>query len=313
MATSALLARARRRPFALGWSSRLGLGLLLRRSGLLADALHVARFANEPRHLGETAALDADVGENGIDQRRLDAVAQGRVDHFVGRAASAPIAAAIAAGQAVDVQNADALDLLHRLGALAHNALDPIEQLAAEQRVAGLVGEHVLGLVEQFLALGLDRRPYPFGLGGDALLFGFLLRDEHFDGLAPLGDLAVAHGDDALGGFGRARLGGLRFRLRGGMLERLLLEDDRFLHQRCLDILLAVNLQFTQIALAPDAGLVEAAVRSDARALDFLVGGDLGFLQGLDTRDFELFDHAPALQPRCFQRLLPRHFGGFDV
>src|ERR1700730_3918915 len=108
MATSALLARARRRPFALGWSSRLGLGLLLR-SGLLADALHVARFANEPRHLGETAAFDADVGENGIDQRRLDAVAQGRVDHFVGRAASAPVAAiaAIAAGQAVDMQNAD--------------------------------------------------------------------------------------------------------------------------------------------------------------------------------------------------------------
>jgi len=39
----------------------------------------------------------------------------------------------------------------------------------------------------------------------------------------------------------------------------------------------------------------------------------ISLLQGLDTRDFELFDHAPALQPGCFQRLLPRHFGGFDV
>src|SRR5258708_16432501 len=105
MATSALLARARRRPFALGWSSRLGLGLLLRRSGLLADALHVARFANEPRHLGETAALDADVGENGIDQRRLYAVAQGRVVHFVGPAPSPPIAAPIASVQSVALTN----------------------------------------------------------------------------------------------------------------------------------------------------------------------------------------------------------------
>ena len=117
------------------------------------------------------------------------------------------------------MQDADALDLLHRLDALAHDALDAVEQLAAEQRVARLVGEHVLGFVEQLLPLGFDRRTHPFGLGADALLLGFLFRDQHFDRLAPLGDLAVAHGDDAFGRLGCASLGILGFRLRGGMFE----------------------------------------------------------------------------------------------
>ncbi len=46
------------------------------------------------------------------------------------------------------MQNADSLDLLHRLDAFPHDAFDTIEQLAAEQRVAGLVGEDVLRLVK---------------------------------------------------------------------------------------------------------------------------------------------------------------------
>ena len=86
------------------------------------------------------------------------------------------------------MQDADALDLLHRLDALAHDALDPVEQAAAEQPVARLVGEHVLGLVEQLLRFGFDRGADLVGLGGDALLFRLLLGEHHLDGLAALGD-----------------------------------------------------------------------------------------------------------------------------
>src|SRR6266403_3667799 len=217
------------------------------------------------------------------------------------------------AGQTVDMQDADALDLLHRLDALAHNALDAVEQLAAEQRVARLVGEHVLGFIEQLLPLGFDRRTHPFGLRADTLLLGFLLGDQHFDRLAPLGDLAVAHGDDAFGRLGRARLGVLGLGMRGRMLQRFLIESNRLLHQRRLDLLLALDLQLAQLPLATNAGLVETTVRGDARALDLLVRGNLGFLQGLDAADFELLDHAPALQPSRFERLFPRHFAGLDV
>ena len=96
------------------------------------------------------------------------------------------------------MEDADALDLLHRLDALAHDALDTVEQLAPEQRVARLVGQHVLGFVQQLLRLRLDRGADPLGFGGDPRLLGLLLGQQDFDRLAPLGDLAVAHRDDAL-------------------------------------------------------------------------------------------------------------------
>ena len=109
-----------------------------------------------------------------------------------------PLPPAVAV-EAVDLEDADALDLLHRLDALAHDALDAVEQLSAEQRVARLVGEHVLGLVEQPLRLGLDGGADALGFGGDPGLLGLLLGDHDLDGPATLGDLALARGDDALG------------------------------------------------------------------------------------------------------------------
>ena len=129
------------------------LRLALGRRCLLADARHIARLADQAAHLGEAAALDADIGQDGIDQRRLHAIAQGRIDHLVGGAAPAAAAAAV---EAVERHDADALDLLHRLDALAHDAFDAVEQLAAEQRIARLVAQHVLGFVEQPLRLRLD-------------------------------------------------------------------------------------------------------------------------------------------------------------
>ena len=68
-----------------------------------------------------------------------------------------------------------------------------------------LVGQHVLGLVDEPLRLGLDRRAHALRLRGDARLLGRLLGEQHFDGLAPAGDLALAHGDDLLLRLGRAR------------------------------------------------------------------------------------------------------------
>src|SRR5262249_31415123 len=131
---------------------RLGVALLAR--GRVLDALHVARLANEAGHLGEAAALDTNVRENGINQRRLHAIAQGGIDHLV-RGAAPAIADAVAV-EAVDLKDADALDLLHRLDALAHDAFDAVEQLAAEQRIACLICQHVLGLVQHPLRFGLN-------------------------------------------------------------------------------------------------------------------------------------------------------------
>ena len=182
----------------------------------ILDALHVARLANQAGHLGKAAALDADVGEDRVDQRGLHAVAQRRIDDLVGGAAAAAAAAAI---EAVDLEDADALDLLHRLDALAHDALDAVEQFAAEQRVARLVGQHVLRLVEQALRLGLDGGADALGFGGDPRLLGLLLGDQYLDGLAPLGDLALARGYDALGRFRRVHPCIFRRRLGRGFLQ----------------------------------------------------------------------------------------------
>src|SRR6266480_687079 len=120
------------------------------RCGFL-DALHVTRLTNKARHFRQASALDADIGKDRVDQRRLHAVTQRRVYHLVGGAAAAVAAAAV---EAVHLQDADTFDLLHRLDALAHDALDAVEQLAAEQRIARLVGEHVLRLVQEPLRLG---------------------------------------------------------------------------------------------------------------------------------------------------------------
>src|SRR3954468_10949663 len=275
------------------------------------DTLHVARFANEAGHLGKAAAFDADIGQDRVDQRRLHPVTQRGIDHLVGRAATASTTA-VPAIEAVDTENPDALDLLHRLDAFAHDALDAVEQLAAEQRVARLVGEHVLGFVEQPLCLGLDGGPDALGVGRDLRLLGPLLRQQHLDGLLAFCDFAVAGGDDAFGRFGCPHARILGRHLGSGFFQRLLIEGDGLFHQRRFNFLLAINLELAQIALAADAGFVEAAVGGDARPLDFLAGGDLGLLQRLDAGDFELFDRAPARETGGFERLFARYVRGLD-
>ena len=101
--------------------------------GILANSLHIPRLADKSRHFRKGAALDANIRQQGIDQRRLDAITKRGIDHFVGRAAPAIAAvAAIPAMETVDLQDADGLDLLHRANALAHDALDPFEEPTPE-------------------------------------------------------------------------------------------------------------------------------------------------------------------------------------
>ena len=180
--------------------------------------------------------------------------------------------------EAVDLEDTDALDLLHRLDALAHDALDAVEQFPPEQRIARGLGQHVFRLVEEPLRLGLDRGAYPLRFGRDACLFGRLLGQQHFDRPAPAGNLGVAHRDDPFLRFCGARFCVLRFGLRGRLLKRLLVEGDCLFHQRRLDHFLAVYLELAQISLACDARLVYAAIGGDTGTLDLFSRSDLGLL-----------------------------------
>src|SRR5262245_25218307 len=279
-------------------------------AGLLGDALHVGRFAHQAAEPRQAAALDADLFQHLVDHRRLHAVAQRRLDHLVGRIARGRAAAT---GQPVDMQNADALDLLDRLDAFAHDAFHAIEQTAPEQSVARLIGEHVLGLVEQLLRLGLDRGAHLFGLRGDLFFLCLLLGEHDLDRLAALGHFAFTDGVDTLGRFRRLRARFFRLHLRRRFLERLLVEVDGLVHHRGFDRKLALDLEPAQIALAVDARFVEPAFRRDACPLHLLTGGDFRLLQGLRTRNFELLKRAPPLDARGLDRLFARDLGDLDA
>ena len=92
--------------------------------------------------------------------------------------------------------------------------------------------------------------------------------------------------------------------MRSRLFERLLIEGDRFLHQRRLDHPLALDLEPAQVALTRDARFVDAAIGGDAGALDLLAGGDLRLLQRLHARDLQLLDRTPSLEAGRVQRLL---------
>jgi hypothetical protein len=103
--------------------------------------LQIGGLSHQPAHLREIAPFDADLLQDLVDHWRLHPVAQRRLDHLVrGRApVTACAVAAIPSRETVDMQNADAFDLLHGLDAFAHDAFDPVEQATPEQPVAGAV------------------------------------------------------------------------------------------------------------------------------------------------------------------------------
>src|ERR1700677_4203802 len=153
----------------------------------------------------------------------------------------------------------------------------------------------------------------PLGPRADPGFLRGLLGEQPRDRLAPLRDLALAHGDGLLHRLGRARLGVFRLDLRGRLLQRFLIERDRLLHQRSLDDPLAIDFELAKVALARDARLVDAAIGSDARPLDVLARRDLGFLQRLDARDLQLLDCAATLQTSRLHHLLALDVALFDL
>ena len=101
--------------------------------------------------------------------------------------------------------------------------------------------------------------------------------------------------------------------LRRRLFARLAVDFDRAFHAGILDRGLARDFELPQFAIAQDAGLVDAALGRDARALHFFAGGDLGFLQLLCAGHFELLDRAPALEAGDVERLFAHHVGAAHV
>ena len=211
------------------------------------------------------------------------------------------------------MQDTDAFDLLHRLDAFADDTLDPVQQPPPEQAVARLVGQRVLGLVEQLLRFGVDRGADRMGLGLDSLLVGVLPRQHDFDRGTALGVLAFAHRLDDFLGLHRLGLRHLRLHLGCGFQQRLLEDRDRLVHHRALDLTLATDLELAQVEVAADTGLVETAFGGDPRAFDFLARRNFGFLQCLVARDIELFERLATLQPRHLQFALARDVDLLDL
>src|SRR5262249_48653255 len=249
--------------------------------------------AEDAGHAGpEGATFDAQLLQQRVDQRRLGAIAERAIDNTLGNV-GAPIAVALgprcAAPQTVDLPNLDALDLLHRAHALADDALELLEQPQAHGQLARLRRQGVFRLVHLADAFGLDRmaqlrdgnanllrRGFAFGEDADGvgavvghlllgrcgktqrdpLPLGLLRGEDQLDGLATLGDLALAGREDALlrhdGLFARGVGLGLRLGLGLGLLG----DGDGAHLLGQLDQLAALDLQLLDVALAADALLV---------------------------------------------------------
>src|ERR1700678_3563813 len=214
-------------PYFGGLGRRSAFWRLLRR-GLLADALHIARLANETRHARYASAFDPDFGEDLVDERRLYTIAKRRIDDLVGGAA--PTAAATTAVETVDLEDANALDLFHRLDALTHDSFDAIKQPAPEERSASRIGEDVLGLVEQPLRFRLDRGAHLFGGRRNAGLFRFLFGDQHFDRVPAARYFAFADRSHPLLRVHSLRTSRFGLGQRRGLFERLTLNLDVAFH-----------------------------------------------------------------------------------
>src|SRR5262249_28940237 len=233
-----------------------------------------------------------DLAQQLVDERGLGAEAQRRVHDAVGEAAAVALPAAPTAAQSFDVQDADALDALHRLHRLADDALQLVDELATQGRLARLRREEVRRRVHQGEPFGLHLVVDPRGQRADAarLRLRLGLRDLH--ALATLGALGVACGEYALllGHRLRPRLVGGRLRL--GLELRLLGDGDGPLLLGKLDGLAPLDLERLDLPLARDALLLYRTLGGDACSIHRL--------PRLDLRSLGLL---------ILQRLLTRHLG----
>jgi hypothetical protein len=171
-----------------------------------------------------------------------------------------------------------------------------LQHLAAEQRGARRIGEHVLGLVDEALRLGLDLgRTLSASAISLASAAAFSAISTSI-GLAPVGGLGLAHGLDLFLGLRGGGAGGIGLGAGGTFLQRFLVKRDGLLHLRRLDLALALDLETAAFGLVADADFVQPAFRGDARAFDILAAADLGLAQRLHARDLELLDGAAAFQ-----------------
>src|SRR5688572_21934515 len=247
------------------------------------------------RDAADVAAVQADLLQQHVHERRLRAVAQRAVDDVVGHAATAAVAPAApaTAAQPVDVQDADALDALHGFHALAHDALHLLEQAHAQRRGARLRREDVARLVHQAHAVGLDLGAdlgrqradlvgfrlgarlrlergtavgggHLLGLGGlrepQRVALGLLARPDHLDLAAALGNLGLARGEHLLLGRHREGAGEVGLGLRFALGARLPGDGDGALLLGDLELLAAVDLERLQVALLGDAVFLRRGV-----------------------------------------------------
>ena len=227
----------------------------------------------------------------------------------------------LAAVGAVDMEDLDALDLLQRAHAFAHDPLDALQELLAQTAGTRRFAQHVLRLVElpgacrvDLVALGRGERAdllrfrRGFAPRSSALRQSFAPRFISASALAVMRSAsrsasrcaaimsvslrrsaisrsrAVIACSSAWMTLSAHRFGGGE---RRGALGGLLGELDRLAHFRDLDELVALGRERAHVAILGDARLLDAALGGDAGALDLLGGGDLGLLERLPLGDLQ--------------------------
>ena len=218
------------------------------------------------------------------------------------------VAVATATTQAVDVQDLDALDALHRPHRFADDGLGLFHQLQAQRRCTRIGREHVVRLVHPAQRLGLDLGPHAHsqaadlvgvgvgsrlrhhggatvgagfllgrGRAGQAqrLAFGGLRGADQVDGLLAFGHLDLARGEHLLFGRHCGGAGHLGFGLRLALRLAFARHGNGALLLGQFQRHAALDLGGLDRTLLGDAVLLQRLVGADARGLNRLLGGDL--------------------------------------
>ncbi len=236
-------------------------------------------------------------------------------------------------GKPVDLNDLDRIDRFHRLGALADHLGEDLEQRELGLEADLLHREDVRRLVDRALTRRFDLEAHPRRLGaqlfGLRLAFGFaanrlapvergfllglgfdLDRDrialgllgclDQLDLLAPLGDLALARGGDALLGFDRLGAGIVGLGLGLAFLAALVLDRDLLLLPGDLERALLIDPRLFHEAIGLDLLRIDLLFRFDPGGIGLavafgLLAGDLGDLAGAPHLDL-----AFLLEPGIF-------------
>ena len=279
----------------------------------LRDALHVARLANETAHAREVAAFDADVAQQIVDQRRLNTIAQRRVDDFVGGVAIAAAKARLAAVHAVELHDADVVDLLQRFDRGRDDAFDVFRRLRrkSENRASSVrMFSASLSRRRASASTALRIRSASAEMRASSAAFCASRTSIDLRRLASSVSRAVTTRSSASVAIARALSASMR---AASSSIGLLAERDGLLEIGRLDFAFAVDFQTAAQRFVFDACLIETTFRSNTCPFDFLARCDLGFAQRLGDGDLELLDGTPAFEASAFQFALPRDISLVDI